>query len=80
MTSSIYFQVNGATGQSTTYAELQTQVTRAASALVKLGIQKGDVITLSCPNCPEFAVLYLAIMSIGAVASAVNPLYTTGAI
>ena len=45
-----------------------------------LGLRPGDVITIFSPNCPEFAVFFLAVGAVGAVASTVNPVYTEGAV
>ena len=53
-------------------------ITKVASGLVKMGLGKGDVVTLISPNCPEFAILYLAVCQIGAIISPVNPAYTPG--
>ena len=50
------------------------------SALTKLGFGKGDVVTVIAPNCPEFAIVQLAVVGIGGVVSSVNPLYTAGTI
>jgi len=50
-----------------TYGELARQVSRVASALKKLGIQKGDRIGLYMPMIPEMVVAFLATLKIGAV-------------
>ena len=73
-----WLQVDGVTGRHFTYNELQTAVARVGASLVKQGFQKGDVITIFSPNCPEFAIIYLAVAAIGGVVSAVNPVYTPG--
>ena len=69
-------QVNGFTGEEVTYGHLQTRITRVASALIKMGLQKGDVVTIVAPNSPEYSICYLGVAAAGGVASAVNPLYT----
>ena len=61
-----------------TYNQLQTAIAKVGSNLVKQGFKSGDVITIFSPNCPEFAIMYLAVVSIGGVVSAVNPVYTPG--
>ena len=61
-----------------TYGQLQTQIVKTSSALVKQGFTKGDVMMMISPNCPEFAVIYLAAASIGMIVSTVNPAYTKG--
>lgn len=70
--------VDGVTGEETTYSQLHTSVVKVSSALVKLGLRKGDVVTVYSPNCVQFAVATLAIAASGATFSCVNPLYTTG--
>jgi len=45
---------------------------------VKLGLGRGDVVTLFSPNCPQFTIATIAIGAAGAILSPVNPAYTTG--
>ncbi len=54
-----------------TYAELLSQVKRAANALLNLGVQSGDRVTLYLPMIPEAAVAMLACARIGATHSVV---------
>jgi acetyl-CoA synthetase len=54
-----------------TYAQLLYQVTRAAAALRRLGIGRGDRLTIYMPTCPEAIVLMLATVRIGAIHSVV---------
>ncbi|CAM3731496.1 acetate--CoA ligase [Deinococcus frigens] len=54
-----------------TYAELLSQVKRAANALLALDVQSGDRVTLYLPLIPEAAVAMLACARIGAVHSVV---------
>jgi acetyl-CoA synthetase len=54
-----------------TYRQLYRQVMRFASALAKLGVQKGDAICLYMPLVPEQIVAMLACARIGAVHSIV---------
>jgi acetyl-CoA synthetase len=54
-----------------TYAQLLTEVERAAAALRALGIGPGDRITLYMPTCPEALVAMLAAVRIGAIHSVV---------
>ncbi len=46
--------------QRLTYAELQAEVERLASALLAGGIGKDDVIVIQLPNISEFVALYFA--------------------
>ena len=58
-----------------TYNQFQDYVKSFATALVKLGIKKGEVIGIFLPNCPQYIVAYFAITRIGAIASGINPTY-----
>ena len=71
-------QIDGVSGRRTTYAELQSEIVRVASALWRLGIRKGDVVTLFSENRPEFIVMFLSLAAVGAVVSATNSVYTSG--
>src|SRR5215207_2433845 len=68
--------VDGATGAVTTYAELADQVARTASGLAAEGIRPGDAIGLLGPNTPAWPVAFHSIVSLGAVATPLNPLLT----
>ena len=54
-----------------TYRELHEQVCRLANAMLGLGVQKGDRVTIYLPMVPEAAVAMLACARIGAVHSVV---------
>ncbi|MEM6551854.1 MAG: acetate--CoA ligase [Planctomycetota bacterium] len=49
-----------------TYADLQRETSRFANALKKLGVGKGDVVTIYMPMVPELAIAMLACARIGA--------------
>jgi acetyl-CoA synthetase len=53
------------------YAELQREVIRFANTLKKLGVQKGDRVTIYMPMIPEGAFAMLACARIGAVHSVI---------
>jgi acetyl-CoA synthetase len=55
------------------YAELDAETARLASALRSLGLGRGDVIALYMPMVPEIAAAYFAIAKIGAI---VMPLFS----
>jgi len=61
-------------GRSTTYAQLAEQVGRAAEALRRLGVGRGDVVGVILPNCPQHVVLAYAAWRIGAILAEHNPL------
>jgi acetyl-CoA synthetase len=54
-----------------TYAQLHREVCRFANVLKKLGVKKGDRVTLYLPMIPELAIAMLACARIGAVHSVV---------
>ncbi len=54
-----------------TYAQLHEQVCKLANGLKKLGVKKGDRVTIYLPMIPEAAVALLACARIGAVHSVV---------
>ena len=54
-----------------TYGELRGEVARMANALVALGVDKGDRVTIYMPMIPEAAMAMLACARIGAVHSVV---------
>lgn len=57
-----------------TYAELWEKARRFATALAKLGIKRGDVVTIHLPNCPQFAIAYYGTLLLGAIFSPCFPL------
>jgi acetyl-CoA synthetase len=54
-----------------TYAELLADVSKFASALTKLGIKKGDRVSIYMPMVPELPVAMLACARIGAIHSVI---------
>lgn len=50
-----------------TYSKAKEKIFSLASHLLDLGIKKGDRVVIYSENCPEWAISYLAITSIGAV-------------
>ena len=57
------------------YAELEDQTRRVASALHERGIRKDDTVLLSMPNTLSFTILEFAMFRIGAIVIYANPLY-----
>jgi len=68
--------VDGPSGRVLTYGELSARVRQAARGLSDRGFGKGDVFALFCPNCPEYAVAFHGVASLGGVNTTINPLYT----
>ena len=54
-------------GEEIKYPELKDKVDRLASALVALGVKKGDTVATVLPSCPEFIIADYAAMKIGAI-------------
>jgi long-chain acyl-CoA synthetase len=61
-----------------TYRQLDDYVDRLATAFHKLGLKKGDVVTLLLPNSFQYVVGYYACQRIGLISSGVNPTYKPG--
>ena len=59
-----------------TYAQLRTQVRRAAAAMIALGVQPGDRVALWSPNTWHWVVACLATHYAGAVLVPLNTRYT----
>jgi acyl-CoA synthetase (AMP-forming)/AMP-acid ligase II len=68
--------IDGATGETLTYAGLVGQVRSLAAGLAGRGIGRGDVVALCAPNAPVYAVVFHAVTALGAVVTTVNPAYT----
>jgi len=49
-----------------TYADLQDEVSRAANALVELGVETGDLVAIYMPMIPETVIAMLACARLGA--------------
>lgn len=63
-------------GQDTSYADFDALVSKFASSLRDLGIEKGDHIAYLLGNTPHFLISLYATMRVGATAIPVNPIYT----
>jgi long-chain acyl-CoA synthetase len=59
-----------------TYAELNEATDRCAVALQKLGVRKGDRVSLMLPNLPQQVIAYFGILKAGATVVNTNPTYT----
>ena len=68
--------IDGPTGRTLTYRQLSEGVKRAAAGLTRRGFKKGDVFAIYSPNLPEYAVILLAVASVGGINTTANPLYT----
>ena len=68
--------IDGPSGRTITYGQLADSVRRAAAGLAQRGFRKGDVFAIYSPNLPEYAVIFLAVASLGGINTTANPLYT----
>ena len=64
-------------GQRWTFTEFRTEVDRVARALINLGVQPGDKVSLWMPNRAEWLFLFGAIAKIGAVIVPINTRFRT---
>ncbi|MEU4739234.1 AMP-binding protein [Actinosynnema sp. NPDC023658] len=60
-----------------TFAELVSQVRRAARGLRERGFHKGDVLAILAPNVPEYPIVFHAAALAGGIVAALNPLDTS---
>ena len=58
-----------------TFGQLNEASNRVAGALVRMGVEPGDRVALSCPNLPFFPVAYYGILKAGAVVVPLNVLF-----
>lgn len=63
-----------------TYADLNREVCKLANALKKLGIKKGDRITIYLPMIPQLPIAMLACAKIGAIHSVVFSGFSAGSL
>ncbi|XP_004304462.1 PREDICTED: 4-coumarate--CoA ligase-like 7 [Fragaria vesca subsp. vesca] len=63
-------------GETLTFLQLKTLVSRLARALIQLHINKDDVVLILSPNSIHFPACFLSVVAIGAIATSCNPVYT----
>ncbi|HEX6305037.1 MAG TPA: long-chain fatty acid--CoA ligase [Anaerolineales bacterium] len=63
-------------GATISYREMDAITDRLAAGLAELGVKKGDRVGIFMPNTPQFVMAYFAILKLGAVVVATNPLYS----
>lgn len=56
------------------YKKLIKKIDAASISLKKMGIRKGDIVTICLPNIPEALIILYALNKIGGVASMLHPL------
>ena len=55
-----------------TYADLDATVNRAAHAIARLGVNKGDRVALMSPNSDQFVIAYYALLKLGVIVVPTN--------
>src|SRR5215813_8764949 len=68
--------IDGPTGRKVTYQQLADSISIAAYNLSQRGFRKGDVLGILSPNCPEYAIAFHAVATLGGIVTPINPLYT----
>ena len=63
-----------------TYGQLHKEVNKLANALKKLGVKKGDRITIFMPMIPQLPIAMLACVKIGAIHSVVFSGFSSGSL
>jgi len=64
-------------GSKISYAKLKDLIDRFATALNRLGVKKGDTVSLYLLNCPQYVVAYFAALKLGAKVTPISPVYTS---
>ncbi len=57
------------------YGQMNRLADRLAAGLERMGLHAGDRVGLALPNIPQFVLAYYAILKMGGVVVAINPLY-----
>ncbi len=68
--------IDGPSGRTLTFLQLQGAVGRMAASLAARGFGKGDVFSIYSPNLPEYAIVFFGVIASGGVVTTTNPLYT----
>jgi acyl-CoA synthetase (AMP-forming)/AMP-acid ligase II len=68
--------IDGPSGRAITYTQLADAISIVAHNLSERGFKKGDVLGILSPNCPEYAIAFHAVATLGGIVTPINPLYT----
>jgi acyl-CoA synthetase (AMP-forming)/AMP-acid ligase II len=68
--------IDAPTGRTITYVQLVEAVRATAAGLAERGFGKGEVFAHYAPNCPEYAVAFHAVATVGGVNTTANPQLT----
>ncbi|CAI9095200.1 OLC1v1031088C3 [Oldenlandia corymbosa var. corymbosa] len=66
--------VDSSSGFSLSYSKILPLVKSIASGLHQMGVSQGDVVLISVPNSIHFPIIFLGVLAVGAIATAINPL------
>lgn len=66
--------IDSSSGVSVSYSMLASLVKSMASGLHRMCVKQGDVVMLLLPNSVYFPVIFLGVLSVGAVVTPMNPL------
>ena len=61
-------------GLQLSYKELLKLIDCCAQGLIKIGVKKGDKVTVCLPNVPQTIIVFYAVNKIGAVSNMIHPL------
>ena len=61
-------------GKKKTFKAFLKQINKCAKSFKRLGVQKGDYVSICMPNTPEAIISFYALNKIGAVANMIHPL------
>ncbi|XP_062502464.1 uncharacterized protein LOC134179554 [Corticium candelabrum] len=67
--------VDGLTGRAYSFRQLDSLTNNIASALIRRGLQKGDVVCLFLPNLPEYPLALFGSLVAGGTVTTANPVY-----
>ncbi|HEX4059077.1 MAG TPA: AMP-binding protein [Galbitalea sp.] len=68
--------VDGTNGATTSFGEMVGQINAVAGALAARGVNTETTVGLLCPNAPAFAIMFHALLRLGAIVTTINSLYT----
>src|SRR6185503_12574233 len=68
--------IDGSTGRKVSYKQLADAISITAYNLHQRGFKKGEVFGILSPNCPEYAIAFHAVATLGGIVTPINPLYT----
>ena len=68
--------IDGPSGRTLTIGQVAAGARRVAAGFARRGLAKGDVVAIYSPNLPEYALAFHGPITIGAIVTTANPLYT----